>query len=761
MRRILGLMAGLLMLISAASPMAAASVERTIHGTVTNQAGRPLQGAEVEVYRLGAGLVGVQSIGSDGTFEVSVLGPVGTLLQMRVWAQGYRTYETGWFDPAAQRRHAIRLAPIHGALEISVRDQDGGRLDGTAVLTGPGSVVVAEGNIRHGRLKFDGLEARQYRLVVMAAGYPDIAETVTIRADSVVTRSLTLTRPDTAVTGQVKNAVMGNPLAEAVVAVETSYGIQVAEASTNALGLFRLSLNPGSDSYRLRVSAPGYQMETRESVELEAGRGLDFSGKEAIALQPLTGALAGVLVNHHGSSLIGMSLLLYLQGYGEVSTTKSDNHGEFRFDDLPAGPGLRYRIIADEVLDGEGWAAQGMSDWLAVQPGSVLRSVVQTSPWYGGSYGLTNFGGVVQTTSGAPMSGVTVELIRRTRIEYTTQTDDEGLFSFQHISGTEGYVPVPYTVRLSKEGFVTTREVLVGDEVQTEIRLPQGPRSPVRGILRPEVSSLQGKILGRDSLPLEGAEAELIGADGERLHTATADRYGWYTFADVSLKPSVGYQIRATAEGYLPQSGLSVTEQVLKAEELPTIRLQPARAIVTGTVIGFDGKSVATAAIRLLGQGGSPQAETVSDSDGLYRLEVPLPVIGPVMLAAEREGRLPILLEIGDDLASGRTVSRDLMLFPESDTLEGRLLDEAGAPIDGVRVELLVEGRGVVATTITRGGGRYLFAQVPSMSGWVWLRAAPRTGTFAGSRHHATDTVPLLRLMPGEHRVLNLFVRFD
>lgn len=759
MRRILGLLAGLLLLISAASPLAAASTERTVYGTVTDQVGRPIQGAEVEVYRLGVGLIGIRPIGRDGGFQISAPGQAGTLLQMRIWAKGYRTYETGWFDPAAQRALTMKLEPIHGALEINLRDRDGGRLDGTAVLTGLGGVVVAEEAVQHGRLRIDGLQAGQYRLLVRAAGYADVAETVSIRAGGMVTRSLTLARPGTVLTGHVKDAVTGSPLAEAVLSVETIEGIQVGTVATNALGLFRLSLSSGPGTYRLRTGAPGYQMEVKQSIKLEAGTGADFSGKDAITLKPLTGSLAGILVNHHGSTLAGKSLVLYLQGYGEVATAKSENLGEFRFDQLPAGPGLRYRIIASEVTDGEGWAAQGMSDWLELQPGAVLRSVVQTSPWFGGYYGLTHFNGVVQTTSGAPLSGAKVELIRRTRVEYTTETDDEGLFSFRHVSGTEGYFPAPYTIRISKEGYVTTREVLIGGDMQTEIRLAQGERPAVRAILRPDVSALQGKILGRDGLPLQGAQAELLATDGTPLHTAITGPSGRYTFTGVPLKPAVGYLLRATAEGYLPQAGMDVTEQVLNAEEFPTARLQLARAIVTGNVMGLDGESVAGVEIQLLGEGGKPVAGGLSDSDGLYRLEVPLPVSGRLTLAAARVGRLPILVEVGEELVSGGQVHRDLVMYAGSASLEGLLLDENGAPIDGIRVELMAEGRGLVRSAITRDGGRYSFEEVPALSGWVWLRATPRTGTFAGSRHHGTDTAPLLRLIPGERRVLNLSVR--
>lgn len=758
MRRFSGLLLGILLLISAASPSVAAP-GRTLHGTVTDRSGRPIQGAEVEVYQLGAGQVGIYSVGSGGAFQIGVPSAAGTLWQMRVWAKGYRTYESGWFDPSAQRAHTIKLDSLFGGLQVTLLDPDGGRLDGTAWLVGPGNVLVGQKAVERGRLMMDGLSAGTYQLILAAPDQAGVTQPVRIVPDQTASLSVRLDRPGVAVSGQVVSAVTREPVPGARVAVEGPDGVQVASGLTDDQGRFSLPVSSGEGTYRLWVTASGYQPATREGVGLALGTEYDFSGQGALALQPLIGSLAGVLVNHHGHVRRDVRVVLHLQGYGEVAETRTSDQGEFRFEEVFAGAGMRYRLTADEVMDGEGWAGAVESDWMELQPGGVVQTLLQTSTWFGSFYGLTHLNGVVQTPSGAPIEGAKVELIRRTRVEKSTETGADGTFSFSHISGTEGYFPAPYAIRISKDGFVATREVLLGGQPQTEIRLPAGSRPPLRAVLYPEVSDLRGRVLDAAGKPLPDATVELLGADGARLHSAVTGPQGWYTLKDVTSGASSGYTLQATAEGDSTSAVTPVTEQVRRGEALPTIRLQPATATVTGTVMGHNGNLIRAASVRLIGEGGAAVHEAVSDVDAIFRMEVRLPAAGPLLLQVEQQGWQQAAVVLTDALKAGGSARQDLVLFPATSILEGTLQDASGRHLPGVAVELLAEGRGVIGTAVTDQWGRYQFPKVPADAGWVWVRLRSRTVSFGGSQSHGTDSVPLVRLWPGERRVINLLVR--
>jgi len=92
--------------------------------------------------------------------------------------------------------------------------------------------------------------------------------------------------------------------------------------------------------------------------------------------------------------------------------------------------------------------------------------------------------------------------------------------------------------------------------------------------------------------------------------------------------------------------------------------------------------------------------------------------------------------------------------------VSGRVLDEAGKPVSGARVELVLEGGSSTRAVVTGSDGTYRLEQpLPAGAAWAWLRVTPASGTFGGSLTHSMDMVPIIRLTAGDEVVAELLVR--
>jgi hypothetical protein len=241
MRKFVAMMLGLLLVCSFAVPAAAAA--GGAGGAVTDQLGRPIVGAEVEVYRLGQGLVSVQNTGASGRFVVP--GPVapGSLWQLRVSARGFRTRDTGWTDLMQNAYQSIQLTPMAGTLRLVAVTADGSATAASMLVVGPDGKVLADGMEPDGRLELGDLAPGQYRAVVQGAGMAAAARTIQVPGDGVTSVLLTLDSAVIGVTGEVRDAVTGAPVPRAAVELlGDDLSLLVDAGATDATGRFRVAL---------------------------------------------------------------------------------------------------------------------------------------------------------------------------------------------------------------------------------------------------------------------------------------------------------------------------------------------------------------------------------------------------------------------------------------------------------------------------------------------------------------------------------------
>ena len=180
------------------------------------------------------------------------------------------------------------------------------------------------------------------------------------------------------------------------------------------------------------------------------------------------------------------------------------------------------------------------------------------------------------------------------------------------------------------------------------------------------------------------------------------------------------FALRVDHPEYLPKKDVGAAEPVtinLLREQRAVITLEHACAL-SGRVVGSDGKAVAEARVALGGSGKpSPVADDevvptcYTDAAGRFRIAGLRPGTG--LLAVRFEAHAPALLtvDVGPD-----TPPVEVQLT-DGEVLRGRVVDEEGRPIQGVRVSFN-EWNGADASLIryiddTDGEGRHVWNHAP------------------------------------------------
>jgi hypothetical protein len=118
-----------------------------------------------------------------------------------------------------------------------------------------------------------------------------------------------------------------------------------------------------------------------------------------------------------------------------------------------------------------------------------------------GTYNLTVleagyiFGKVTKTNTNIPLKGTIIEVLKNSRVEYTTICDDNGEYLIQVATGS-------YTIRASSSGYV---------RATTTVEVLQDSTSVVNFTLEPAIGYVNGYVRASvDSSPLAGAKIEVL-----------------------------------------------------------------------------------------------------------------------------------------------------------------------------------------------------------------------------------------------------------
>lgn len=523
----------------------------------------------------------------------------------------------GLTAPAASAADVSFLAPLSAPpLRVTVISTDGTPLPEAEVqLLTPGLPgIVSTRTDGRGQATLNLPAGSSFWIRVWAEGHALVERAYVPSADGA---ALTLTaEPYGAfITGVVRDA-RGLPVARATVELfRAGYGLE-ATARTNDLGVYALSSVRADGQYTLQVRANGFRPYSQEIGSLDPTR----RNQVDLTLPFATGRVTGeVVAGTRGTPVSDASVQLLLDGWGPVTTVRTDRTGYFSLAAPPVEGGTyRLRIsrydhetitTAPFTLQEGSWVDFSGEDRLA------LNRL------------YADIAGKVFDNNAEPLKNVEVHLQRAgVGTVQVTRTDEEGRFTFREVvGGTYRVRAFPGgTLMNSDTGWMT---VAGGDRVSANI-VAQAPNAYSYGS-----AVLSGTVKNHLDEPVAGAEVKV--RRGSQSWSARTDADGRYVVtlpANIPTRPGdepgTGYHVSVKVDGYLYTDQPYVEDgappalvDVQRGNNTADFVLQPERASVVGRVVNDLGEPLARVKVALREEGRTRVAETVTDESGRYEFK--------------------------------------------------------------------------------------------------------------------------------------------
>lgn len=338
-----------------------------------------------------------------------------------------------------------------------------------------------------------------------------------------------------------------------------------------------------------------------------------------------------------------------------TKTARSGPDGAFRFDDYGVGKlklaAYRGDLSSRTKLFGGYQARPGEEAIrLEMREAPALRVRVESQ------------------ATGAPVAGATVRLTW-TDGQRDHPTNENGE------STIRGLTPEVWTIEVHAEGFAEDEQAIsLSASGVTTVTSKLSPGAEVRGVIRDEQSA-----------PLAGVGVSVFPADmrGGQIEYMKTDAEGRYHFRYL---PIATLQFNLSKDDYAdvrPQV-TTLADQNGPQELDFTLIKRPDGGSVTGVVTDKAGAPIAGARVANRGNSSSDLRETFTDSQGRFRLDdVFESVLGhELYVRAENFTPRAVAFQPGP---SSKPAEAAIELQP-GHRVAGRVVDEAGQPLDGVRV---------------------------------------------------------------------------
>jgi len=466
----------------------------------------------------------------------------------------------------------------------------------------------------NGVYTFGGLNTGTYKLRFTGAGYnpvwyeagqtPDAATELSVEAGQELpplNDMLIGGRP-----GSLTGAVIADDPTGAVATllvegqIDAEISAIVAQVDVSADGSFAFESVPSPADYTLRVEKLGFARESRP-VSLEAGQTLtDIE----VTLRPDDGVITGVVSDDAG--LLGGATVMATDGTNAIETvslTVDDNRGWYALRNL-AVPG-RYTVTVSR----DGYATESRN---VVLDGTVSPTVdIKMTSAVGSIAGTTT------DSTGAPLSGVTVQVVGanfETSSTSISQEGPEGRFLLEQIP-----VPGSYTLTFAKPGY-TSRVLLV----ELDSRLGNINTDNLLVSLTVDSAILTGQVTDREGNRLSQATVKLAAGSTTYEQVSADEPLGSFAFTDV---PPGSYTLTASRKGS-SDTVIPVNLQA-GAERVELLQLGDQAGIrgrvVVGSVLGGSGPDsppAANATVRLFASSEFPNGdeldEQLTDANGEF-----------------------------------------------------------------------------------------------------------------------------------------------
>ncbi|GEM_PF-4293390 len=492
----------------------------SIAGNITDDAGRPINGAAVRLLSSGtevfsttsdaAGSFGMMSIPTgDYVLSASMTGYLSVSENVHV-AAGHTTY--------------LDVALTGGALKGLISD-DAGRLVSGALVELLGSDYSSNSN-NSGNYTLSGVPEGDYYVKASKDGYlTSITESpVHISPGALVFHNFTL-RGGT-LTGTVDNGT--SELGGVNVTLILTTGENLT-ATTDPSGRYIIKGIPAG-VYAVTARLEGYHNSTVGGVVITAGETTALD----LTMDELQGSISG---NVRSSTGPVEGARVWVSITDGIRFAYTDAAGNYTITDVPAGI---YNVTAEK----DGYYPDYVAG-VTVTRGAVVSDVNFTLEGK-----LSRLSGVVSNGT-YPIVGVNIEILE---LKYSTETDPYGRYVMENIP------PGTYTVVATKRGYQANATygvvISMGEVMELNFTLEEIP-----GIV-------WGYVRDADGKPIVQATVEIAG----EAYTTTTDINGYYKLAGVT--PGI-YALRIYKSGYETSviSGVNITTEY---ENHVDVTLQPA-----------------------------------------------------------------------------------------------------------------------------------------------------------------------------------------
>jgi 5-hydroxyisourate hydrolase-like protein (transthyretin family) len=635
-----------------------------------------------------------------------------------------------------------------------------------------------------GEFGFRNLRAGQYKLIIKAAGYVVLQQSVSLIAGQSLALALTLqpikVSTGAILTGTVTNANSQAPIARACIVLNPA--LQAAllpqplpTAQTNAAGVYRIEGLRGG-LYHVAVRAEGFTPLQRD-VEVTTGQ-LTLAN---FALVPMNSTTSGDVTGHvrdaatsvplegvrvHFHRLPAQPVVLDArvrekQRSAQLPPETSDYvvtaaDGSYAIDEIPVGP---YQLAAEtRYYCPQVKLVTVTSTQTAVADFALKARVQGNGNLLGTVYTL-----VQPTSSTATTDGATTVPVAGARVRVTVLGDlstlagqTPGVVYGETVTDAQGHYEIdaipagPRQVVATLDGYrPTQRGVYIEPNANTTANLLLLP-IPVRA-----KGALSGTAYdSATSAPLAGVEVSLqprgkqihtlSQAPNEALRAVTGDD-GAYAFASLAVGT---YDVRFAKSGYRParKTAAITAEATTVCDASLSPRIQPQLGWVTGHVVSTTSNSLPLAGVVIHAMPDSaaqlkPHSvpDAVTDTQGAYQLALPE---GTYRVVAVKAG-FNTGLQSATVTANAATVA-DFALTPIAGygAVEGDVTDAlTSTPLAGVRLALTLNGAAPASDlnkpfALTDAAGHYRIEHVPEGARYV---LAVKAGYWADTRGVAVE----------------------
>lgn len=648
-----------------------------IEGTITSQSTlQPIVGALVRIVS-NMSTVAQTFTDETGSYRFGNLAP-GTYT---VFAQAtdYQTASSGAIvHPNQTSVIAISLALSPGSVSgIIIDSVMGAPLAGATVeLTANNTIVASAVSDNSGNYTFLDLSPGSYVLRVVATDFETVTRGVIVRANQNTASNVALIKSPGTLIGTVVDQTTTNPVASAVVEVESN-GVIIGSFLTDDAGNYVISgLAPSS--YTVKIHASDYQNSVVGAV-IVANQQTTVN----VALVPSPGSIAGTIIKQSTGDPIPSAVVAILGGT-VIASVLTDPTGNYLFMDIAPGSYTIQASAEHFQADIKGVMVHANTTTtvnfaLAPSPGTIsgtVTTLVGGNPIVGATVQVQSaFNALLDAKNATSSAGV-----------FTTLTDDNGSYVI------EGLAPGSYSVRVEAVDFQSRTQGAIVESNQN---------SMVNFALAASPGSIFGTVTDTVGDPIAKALVTLD-RNGVVIETVVTDPQGYYIMEN--LEPG-SYTIRVEADDF----ETDVQGAIIEANQ-PTsanFSLAASPGSVFGSVMDESAQPISGAIVSIEANG-AVVATTRSDDDGNFVINGLAP--GSYTIHAKAEDFQQILL--GLNISANEARETNLVLVANPGNISGIVTSAAtGGPIVGAVVALDVSGT-LIASAFVDPSGAYLITGI-------------------------------------------------